>query len=86
MLRLREPILRGIGFFFLLAFQGTGWGLIKWILTVLLPFLFYFDLRGVVLWSRLRDFRDVVFCFLLACQGSALGLKGQSFSRSRSAS
>ena len=43
-------------------------------------------LRGDVLRLRERGMRGVGLCFLLACQGMALGLKGRGLSRSRSAS
>ena len=46
----------------------------------------FLHLRGDVLRLRERGMRGVGLCFLLACQGMALGLKGRGLSLSRSAS
>jgi hypothetical protein len=49
-------------------------------------FYFIFIWEGCVLRLRERDMGGVLLCFLLALQGTALGVKGQGFCRSRSAS
>ena len=49
-------------------------------------FVLFLCLQGDVLRLRERGMRGVGLCFLLACQGMTLGLKGRGLSLSRSAS